>query len=229
MSANSSASACGGAEAVSGSDPVNGGAAAPPPRALFLVGASLELIDLAEQLGWQVRGVIESHPAGADYHGYPVCGDDAWLLAQPLAPAERRVVIAPDLPVVRRRIFERYAAAGFEIVTLNAARVKPGTTLGTGCVIAEGAHVSVNCRLGRGVRLNCRANLMHDCRVGDFCTVAPNAVVLGRVTLEDEVYIGANATILPDLTVGRGATVGAGAVVTQDVPPGRVVKGVPAR
>ncbi len=226
MSASNSSTAC--AVPVEGVPPAAGLPDA-AGRGLFLVGASLELIDLAEQLGWRIRGIIEAHGTTGDYFGYPVCGDDAWLLAQPLAPAERRVLLAPDPPAPRRRLFERYAAAGFEIVTLNAARVKPGTVIDPGCVIAEEAHVSVNCRLGRGVRVNCRANLMHDCVVGDFCTVAPNAVLLGRVRLEEEVYVGANATILPGRTVGRGATVGAGAVVTRDVPAGRVVKGVPAR
>jgi sugar O-acyltransferase (sialic acid O-acetyltransferase NeuD family) len=224
MSASNSATAFAGA--TEGGHGEAGGAVG---RSLFLVGASLELIDLAAQLGWRVRGVIESRPESADYFGHPVRGDDDWLLAQPLSAAERQVVIAPDPPAVRRRIAARYEAAGFTLVTLCAARVKPHTTLGAGCVVADGVHVSVNCRLGRGVRVNVHANIMHDCRVGDFCTIAPNAVLLGRVTLEDDVYVGANATILPELTVGRGATIGAGAVVTRDVPPGRVVKGVPAR
>ena len=45
---------------------------------LYIVGADLEIIDLAESLGRNIAGVIDRLPAGSDYYGYTVLGDDDW-------------------------------------------------------------------------------------------------------------------------------------------------------
>ena len=48
-------------------------------------------------------------------------------------------------------------------------------------------------------------------------------------TIGNDVHTGVHTVLVAPVEVGDGAETGAGAVVTRDVPPGRLVKGVPAR
>ena len=50
-----------------------------------------------------------------------------------------------------------------------------------------------------------------------------------RTTIGDDVHTGIHTSLVAPVEVGDGAETGAGSVVTHDVPPGRLVKGVPAR
>jgi acetyltransferase-like isoleucine patch superfamily enzyme len=81
-------------------------------------------------------------------------------------------------------------------------------TIGRGCVLADGAHVTTS---------------DHD-RVDRLATHGTGATTIG-----DHVFIGQRAVVLGGVSIGDGATVGAHAVVTRDVPAGAVVGGVPAR
>ena len=50
-----------------------------------------------------------------------------------------------------------------------------------------------------------------------------------EVLLRRGCRIGAGAVILPGVEIGEGALVGAGAIVARSVPPGKLVRGEPAR
>ena len=69
----------------------------------------------------------------------------------------------------------------------------------------------------------------HGTRVGDHAYCSPGVVLSGAVVVESGAFLGSGAVVLPGLVVGAGGVVAAGAVVTADVPPGRTVRGVPAR
>lgn len=140
------------------------------------------------------------------------------------------VIVTPD-GTLRRKIAQRYAAAGFKFATVIAktADISMSVSVGEGTVVAEHAIVTAKTKIGRFVKINTAAKVTHECEIGDFATIAPAAVVLGRVKIGEGAYIGANATILPGLTVGKDAIIGAGAVVTKNVPDGETWAGVPAR
>lgn len=197
---------------------------------IILVGGFSEVIELAEDCGVRIVGLIDPNLIG-QYRGYPVLGtdDDAALIREQYPDVP--VFIGLDLPAHRMRVAARYAKVGFAPITLvhPDSHISRSATTGNGVMIQRGANLSAGVWVGSHVRVNVNANLMHDVTVGMGSTIAPNAVLLGRVAVGLECYIGSNATILPELSIGDGAVVGAGAVVTKSVPAGMTVVGNPAR
>lgn len=197
-------------------------------KGVYIVGAFHEMVELVESLAIPIIGLVDSQtPDNACCRKYTLLGDDEWLLS--VAKGGEQVVITPDLPKVRKRLFESYRSAGFETPTIIAGNVSAYAEIGQGSVIQRDAYVSAGSRLGIGVKVNVGVKVMHDVNIGDFVTVAPSAVILGNVTIGDGVYLGSNATVLPNVKVGDGAVIGAGAVVTKDVEPHVTVKGIPAK
>ena len=200
-------------------------------KQVLLVGAFHEMIELCEDSGFEIVGLIDNAVKTSDYFGYPVLGtdEDAKMLHEKYPMCS--VVITPDAPSVRKRLVRQYVSLGFEFATIvhPSAMISKTAYIGQGSVIQRGVNVSSNTCIGRFCKLNTNANVMHDNHVGDFSTIAPNAVLLGYVNLGECAYIGANSTVLPNHTIGNGSIVGAGAVVVKDVPSGRTVVGVPAK
>lgn len=197
---------------------------------ILLIGACHEMIEVCEDAGFEIVGIIDNKEIG-EYYGIPVIGtdDDAKQLKNhyPNIPA----VISPFMPEVRKKLYELYASLGYTFATVISpkATISRFSTIGEGTVILNGVNVAANTHIGRFVKLNTMCNIMHDNVIGDFVTVSPNALTLGYVTIEEDAFLGGNCTILPYKRVGFGATIGAGAVVTKDVSSGQVVKGNPAK
>lgn len=200
-------------------------------KKILLVGAFHEMIELCEDAGFEIVGLIDNDNEGQDYYGYPVLGTDKDARSLHEKYPSCAVVITPDSPTVRKRLVDEYASYGFDFATVihPSATVSRTASIGEGSVIQCGANVSSNSHIGRFCKLNVNANVMHDNKVGDYSTIAPNAVLLGHVELEERVYIGANSTVLPNKVIGSESIVGAGAVVVNDVQPSCTVVGVPAK
>ncbi len=199
-------------------------------KKVLLVGGFHEMIELCESCDLRIEGIIDSKLEGV-YYGYPVVGtdDDVELIRREFLDCS--IVLTPDLPEVRKRLYDYYTGYGFSFATVISpeARISKSASIGEGVVIQAGVNVSAATVVGDFVKLNMRSNIMHDCIVGDFATVAPDAVVLGRVNIGRLSYIGANCTILPSIEIGDKSIVGAGSVVTRNVAQGSVVKGNPAK
>lgn len=199
-------------------------------QTILLVGGFSEVIELAEECGRRIVGLIDPHLSGS-HLGYPVLGTDDDAAAIGGNHPDVPVFVGLDPPEQRLRLVDLYARAGFRFANLvhPQVRVSRTATVGSGVMVQYGAHLSSNVRLEDHVRVNACANLMHDVTVGRGSTIAPNAVLLGRVRVGARCYIGAQSTILPDVEIGDGAVVGAMANVTKSVAPGTVVVGNPAR
>ena len=200
-------------------------------KRVIIVGGFLEIFELCELSGHEIIGYIDISPLKQEVN-YPWLGvdDDAKTIYEKVG-ADIAVVITPDAPPVRAKLFSKYQDIGYAVASLVSpkALISPTATLKEGCVIQSFCNVSSEVEIGVGSKINTKANVMHNSIIGDFVTIAPGATVLGHVTIGREAYIGANSTILPGCRIGRGAIIGAGSVVTKDVAEGLTVVGIPAQ
>ena len=197
-------------------------------KKIILVGASLELIDYLRSLSFDVIGIIDKNKNG-EYHGYPILGDDEWLVNNAGNVCTKNLVIPFDDGKLKKRLSNLYSENGFHFPRIFSEPPKSQTHFGIGTIIQQCVHISTNCSIGDFVKVNVCANVMHDVVLCNYCTIAPNALILGNAKVGEGAMIGANATILPHVVIGSYAMVGAGAVVTKDVQENSVVKGIPAK
>ena len=199
-------------------------------KQIIMLGAFVETIELCEECGYDIVGIFDNYVQGV-YCGYPILGRDEDLILQKDKYINIPLVIVPDAPRVRERMYQIYKENGFSFETVISPKaiISKSAFIDEGCIIQAGCNISSEVKLGKCVRVNTFANIMHETFVEDFSIVAQNAVILGRCRVGKKSYIGANATILPNRLVRENAIVGAAAVVTKDVAVGNVVVGNPAR
>ena len=199
-------------------------------KRIILVGAFGEMVELAQICNLTIVGIIDNN-LESSFRGIPIIGKDSDAPALVEKYKSVPIIISPDQPTVRKRLFEYYESLGFSFAKMISplSTISPSAQIGKGTVIQSHCNVSADSVIGDFCKLNTFANVMHNNRVGSFTTVAPNAVLLGYVTIGESVYIGANSTVLPSINIDSNTIVGAGAVVTKNVANGVVVKGVPAK
>ncbi len=197
---------------------------------IIMVGGFHEMVELCEYCGLNIVGIIDNKLSGT-YEGVKVIGtdDDRHEIFKKYGNVP--LVLTPDKPAIREKLYHLYKDAGFSFKTVVSpmARISRTATIGEGTVIQDKVNVSSHTKIGDFVKLNTMSNVMHDCVVGDFTTIAPNVCVLGRISIGDSCYIGANATILPDVKIVGETTVGAGATVLRTIEEKGVYIGTPIR
>lgn len=196
---------------------------------IILVGGFIEVIELCEEEGYEIRGIID-YTEKTHILGYPVLGNDNDIIMSAAKYRDSKLVLVPDSPILRSKLYMAYSDSGFHFksVISSRAHISKSANIGEGCFISHGCNISSEVSLGAAVRLNSQANVMHETSVGNFTTLAPNSVVLGRCNIGERAYIGANATVLPNIVVADDAIVGAASVVTKNVGRKVVVAGNPA-
>ena len=197
---------------------------------VILVGGFHEMVELCEDCGLNIVGIIDSKLTGK-YEGVDVIGtdDDRFELFKQYGKIP--LVLTPDKPEIRKKLYHLYKEAGFSFKTIISprARISRTATIGEGTIIQDCVNVSSHTKIGDFVKLNTMSNVMHDCVVGNFTTIAPNVCVLGRINIGENCYIGANATVLPDLRITDNTTVGAGATVLRNIDEAGVYIGTPTK
>ncbi len=110
-------------------------------------------------------------------------------------------------------------------------------SIGDGCMIRHGAHISATNSITIGNNLLTGTNVfITDNSHGDTSynsmNIAPDnrpIVSKGAVIIGDNVWLGNNVCVLPGVTIGDNAIIGANSIVSHDVPSFTVVGGVPVR
>lgn len=195
-------------------------------KKIVLIGGFCEIIEALIEDNYIIEGVVDL----VNNSAYRYCGDDDHYMSN----GSRRIpiLISPDKPAIRERLYNLYHNEGFSISTFvhSTAYLSSSSIVGEGCFIQRMVHISSNVKIGKGSRINAMVNIMHHSQVGEFSTIAPNAVILGYVKIGNNCYIGANATVLPHIEICDHVTIGAGAVVTKSIQePFTTYAGVPAR
>lgn len=200
-------------------------------KKIIIVGGFHEIIELCEELGYLIIGIIDNN-LKKQYLGYPVIGTDNDAISLHMDFGKIPLVITPDSPFVREKLYKHYSKIGFAFETIISSRAKisKSAIIGTGTIIQDGVNISANSKIENFVKLNTGCNVMHDCIIKDFVTIAPNAVILGRININKKAYVGANVTILPGKSIAENVIIGAGAVVSKNITENNsVYAGVPAK
>lgn len=185
---------------------------------IIIVGGFHEIIELCEDLKYSIIGIIDNVLPSNSF-SYPILGTDKDIDSLFKEFGTVPLVLTPDSPIVRKKLYHLYSDIGFSFETVISpyARISNSAKIGQGAIVQHGVNVSSNTNIGRFVKLNINSNVMHDSYIGDYSTIAPNAVILGRIKIGEGSYIGANATILPNKNIEKNVMIGAGAVVTKSI------------
>lgn len=197
---------------------------------IVIVGAFHEIIELAEENDFSIFGLIDNQKKNM-YRGYKILCDDKGAIEILNLIKKFSLVISPDQPSVRLKLYNYYKKLGFEFISIisNKADISKSCKISEGSIIQRGVNISAESKIGKFAKLNTKCNVMHDSVIGDFTTIAPNAVILGNVKIGTGCYIGANATINPNIIISDNTIIGAGAVVTKDCKESGTYVGVPAK
>lgn len=197
---------------------------------VILVGGFHEIIELAEENSIEIIGIIDKQGHGS-YRKYNIICDDENAISLDNYYKKIPIIITPDKPDIRKKLYDYYSKLGFVFSSLisNKASISKSAVIREGTIVQIGVNVSAETQIGKFVKLNTLCNIMHNSKISDFTTIAPNAVVLGNSDIGKYCYIGSNSTILPNISICDNVIIGAGAVVTKKISKPGTYIGIPAK
>lgn len=149
-----------------------------------------------------------------------------------LFKTDNRFTIGVGKPALRLQLFNKFVAAGGELVSAISSLAHIGhygTTISKGAIIMAGTVITNDVNIGIGCLINPNCTISHDTVIGNFVEISPGVQITGNCTVGDHCIIGTGASILPKVKLGNHVTVGSGAVVTKDIVDWMTVVGIPAR
>lgn len=196
-------------------------------RAVIVLGCgghAAVVIDALQVAGRQVLGAVgprdSAAPLPVEVAGAPVLGTEAYLdTIDARAIALANGVGGGNTPELRRSVYERWTARGFEFTRVihPAAIVSPRTLIGVGVQIMAGAIVQARAQLDENALVNTGASIDHDCHIGAHAHVAPRVTLCGQVSVGDTTLIGAGSVVVPAVSIGRAVLVRAASLITAPV------------
>jgi sugar O-acyltransferase (sialic acid O-acetyltransferase NeuD family) len=180
---------------------------------------------------YNILGFVDSdvNLHGKIINGFPVLGDDAWLLNY----SDRiNVVVCIGNPRVRKQVVTNISINKkiiFPSVIASDVKYSDTTVIGKGSIICMSSILTVNNSIGDFVVINMNCTIGHDVSLKDFVTLYPSVNVCGYVNIGAYTEVGVGSSIIQNITIGENVIIGACSGVMWDIPLNRTVVGVPAR
>lgn len=191
---------------------------------MYLYGASGHakvIVDILEQLGETIEGVMDDNKSMEDFMGIPFIQEK-----ENISPLFISIGCNDRRKAVAERVEKIYNIV-FGTIVHPSSIVSKRAELGVGTVVMPTSVIQAGCVVGKHCIINTGAILEHETVVEDYAHISPNATLCGNVTVGEGSWIGAGATIIQGVKIGKWCIIGAGSVVTKDIPDGYVAYGVP--
>ncbi len=191
---------------------------------MYLFGASGHakvIVDILEQQGEQINGIIDDNKDLKEFLGVPVIHH-----IEEMSPMIICIGMNDRRKMVAKRLMESYNVE-FGKAIHPTAIISEHAEIGDGTVVMPRTVVQSGTNIGRHCIINSGAVVEHDCQIADFVHISPQATLCGGITVGEGSWIGAGATIIQGVKIGRWSIIGAGSVVTKDIPDGYVAYGTP--
>ncbi len=190
---------------------------------------ALERVPEPEATKWNILGFIDNNPSSDKVDGYPVIGNDDWLVN---CDKELAVVIAVGDGKLRKILYETYQQNEklyFPTLISHTVHMSPRCRIGQGCMICSSVEMTVNIDVGNFVLINIGCTVEHDDCLEDYVTLNPGVNVSGNVHIGELSNIGTGSKIIQGINIGREVIAGAGTVIIRDTEDSCTIVGNPAR
>lgn len=185
----------------------------PLTERLHIIGAgghSKVIIELAHELGHEIKGIYESDASKIDQEilGYTIKDQ-----------AELKDINLRVLAIGNNKVRKKLDSTNHKYAVLihPKAMVSKSAKLGEGSVVFNGATIQSSTVIGKHVIVNTGSKIDHDCKVFDYCHIAPGVTICGDVTIKESNFIGAASTIVPQITIEEENMIAAGSTVNKDI------------
>ncbi len=196
---------------------------------------------------WMIDGVTMVDPARTYVDAGVAIERDVRLLPGTILQGRTTIaagaIVGPDSHLVDTVVGERSVVANSVVRDAEIGddcQVGPFAFLRPGTRLADGAKAGTfvelkNADIGEGTKVP-HLSYVGDAEIGSGANLGASTITANydgvekhRTRIGDGVHTGIHTSLVAPVELGAGSETGAGSVVTHDAPPGRLVKGAPAR